>query len=99
MWRVGTTFVGENRLCCLYRRRAIVGLKQEFDAAAEDAGERLKGDGCGAVDVFGALLVLLEVADVHAGKGGEFALGKPGGRQWFVESVLAKSKKRLRRVF
>ena len=39
----------------------------------------MKGDGCGAVDVLGALLVLLDVAAVHAGKGGEFALGKPGG--------------------
>ena len=39
----------------------------------------MKGDGCGAVDVFGALLVLLDVADVHAGKGGEFALGKSCG--------------------
>ena len=40
----------------------------------------MKGDGRGAVDVLGALLVLLDVADVHAGKGGEFALGKPGGK-------------------
>ena len=39
----------------------------------------MKGDRGGAVDVFGALLVLLDVADVHAGKGGESALGKVGG--------------------
>ena len=60
-------------------RGLILGLKQGFDSATEGAGERLKGDRGGAVDVLGVLLVLLDVADVHAGKGGEFALGKPGG--------------------
>ena len=36
----------------------------------------MKGDGRGAVDVLGALLVLLDVADVDVRAGGEFALGE-----------------------
>ena len=44
----------------------LIGLKQGFDSAAEDAGEGLKGDRGGAIDVFGALLVFLDVADIHA---------------------------------
>ena len=67
-------------------RGLILGLEQGFDAAAEGAGEELKGDRGGAVDVLGALLVLLDVADVHAGKGGEFALGKSSGKTLAAEA-------------
>ena len=61
-------------------RGLILGLVQGFDSATEDAGERLKGDGCGAVDVLGALLVLLDAADVDSRTDGEFALRESGDK-------------------
>ena len=61
-----------------------------FDSATEDAGEGLKGDGRGAVDVLRALFVLLDVADVDIRAGGEFALGESCGEPLAAETHVGK---------
>lgn len=70
--------------------RVVVGFEQGFDSAAKDAGEGLKGDRGGAVDVLGALLVLLDVADVDVRAGGEFALGESGGEALAAKACVGK---------